>query len=235
MTKQTFQLLEEYMLSCMKDSAHDKDHIYRVLSYALQIADTEASVDYDVLITACLLHDIGRTDQFRNPALCHAIAGGEKAYQFLIESGFSEAFSVKVRRCIQQHRYRKSNPPDSPEAIILFDADKLDVTGAMGIARSLVYKGIVEEPLYTRKEDGTVSDGANDISPSFLHEYKFKLEKLYSRFYTKKGTEMAKERQAAAVLFYNSLLCEANSAHANGDILLEKILTNDSSEFAQRS
>lgn len=44
MEKQTYTLLENYMLSCMDDSAHDKEHIYRVLHSALEIAKTENDV-----------------------------------------------------------------------------------------------------------------------------------------------------------------------------------------------
>jgi uncharacterized protein len=79
---QTYKLFENYMLSCMDDSAHDKDHIYRVLYVALDIASHEADVNYDVLICACLLHDIGRREQYENPQLCHAHVGAEKAYNF---------------------------------------------------------------------------------------------------------------------------------------------------------
>ena len=82
MDKCTFDLLENYMLACMEDTAHDKEHIYRVLFNALEIAKSEDAVDYDVLICACLLHDIGRKEQFENPQLCHAQVGAEKAYQF---------------------------------------------------------------------------------------------------------------------------------------------------------
>ena len=85
-----FQLIEEYMLECMQDSAHDKEHIYRVLYVALDIAEQERHVDYDLLIAACLLHDIGRQEQFENPSLCHAVAGAEKARKFLLEKGFPE-------------------------------------------------------------------------------------------------------------------------------------------------
>ena len=60
MEKQPFSLLENYMHSCMGDSAHDREHIYRVLAYALEIAQTEIDENYDILIAACLLHDIGR-------------------------------------------------------------------------------------------------------------------------------------------------------------------------------
>lgn len=41
MTEKTYKLIENYMLTCMKDSAHDKEHIYRVLYNALDIASTE--------------------------------------------------------------------------------------------------------------------------------------------------------------------------------------------------
>lgn len=160
MTIGTYSLLENYMLSCMDDSAHDKDHIYRVLYHAMEIAKTLQDVDYDVLIAACLLHDIGRKEQFENPALCHASVGSEKAFAFLTAHGFEPEYAARVRHCIKTHRYRKNNLPESLEAKILFDADKLDVTGAMGIARTLIYKGIVSEPLYSLLPDGMVSDGA---------------------------------------------------------------------------
>ena len=216
MDKQTFSLLEDYMLSCMKDSAHDKEHIYRVLYHAMTIAKTEENVNYDVLIAACLLHDIGRKEQYENPKLCHAMVGGEKAFVFLAEHGFDDVYAQRVKHCIQSHRYRQNNPPQSLEAKILFDADKLDAVGAMGIARTLLYQGIVGDPLYTFVSDGTVSDGEQDTAPSFFHEYKFKLEKLYNRFFTEKAAEIAKERQVAAVSFYESLRQEVDSTYLLG-------------------
>ena len=222
MKSDTYTLLEKYMLSCMEDSAHDKEHIYRVLYNALDIAKTENNVDYDVLIGACLLHDIGRKEQYENPTLCHAVVGSEKAYKFLIEHGFDVTYAEKVKQCIQTHRYRKNNPPQSLEAKILFDADKLDAAGAMGIARTLMYKGIVSEPLYSLSPNGMVSDGENDTTPSFFQEYKYKLEKIYSNFYTPKGTEVARERQQAAIDFYNSLYQEISEAYKSGKGELNK-------------
>ena len=150
MKKETYKMIEGYMLSCMTDSAHDPEHIYRVLYSALQIAKTEENVDHDVLIVACLLHDIGRKEQFEDPALCHAEVGAKKAYQYLLNNGFSDDFAQKVRHCIITHRFRKSRQPETLEAKILFDADKLDVTGAMGIARTLMYKADMQEPIYRR-------------------------------------------------------------------------------------
>ena len=221
MNKTMFSFFENYMLGCMKDSAHDKDHVYRVLYNALDIAKhTYEEIDYDVLICACLLHDIGREEQFANPELCHAEVGSEKAYHWLIENQFAENFASRVKSCIQAHRFRKNNPPESIEAKILFDADKIDVSGAIGIARTLVYRGRVAEPLYSLNSDGSVSDGTNDRTSSFFREYKYKLENVYSHFYTERGAQIALKRQQAAVDFYNHLFSEINLSYKAGNDIL---------------
>ena len=222
MTNETYQLLENYMRSCMADSAHDTEHVYRVLFNALAIAQAEAEVDYDVLITACLLHDIGRREQFADPTVCHAAAGSEKAFRFLTENGFPPEFAEQVRHCILTHRFRKALPPQSIEAKILFDADKLDVTGAIGIARTLMYKADMAEPLYHVLPSGEISDGTEDLGPSFFREYKFKLEKLYDKFYTARGSELARSRQQIAASFYENLYREVNIGYAEGKEMLRK-------------
>lgn len=227
MTKEIYNLIESYMRSCMADSAHDAEHIYRVLYNALEIAKAEDGVDYDVLIAACLLHDIGRKEQFEDPALCHAMVGGEKAYAFLTENGFGAEFSQKVKRCIQTHRFRKSMQPESIEAKILFDADKLDVTGALGVARTLMYKGNVAEPIYNVLPDGTIGDGSGEEPPSFFREYKFKLEKLYDKFYTAKGAALAQERREIAAAFYESLYREVNTGYTSGSRMLQELIGED--------
>ena len=224
MEKRMFETVHSYMCECMSDSAHDKEHIYRVLNNALVIAQNENAVDYDILICACLLHDIGRIDQIHNPELCHAQVGSEKAYAFLTEIGCTEAFSKHVRDCIRTHRFRRDDTPESLEARILFDADKLDVVGAIGIARTLVYKGTVTEPLYTRRQDGTISNGNGDENPSFFQEYHRKLTKLYDRFYTRRGAELARERQFAAVSFYENIYTEVNRFDIQGRNRLFELL-----------
>lgn len=224
MTSELYQILEKRMLAIMDDSAHDAEHVYRVLYNALEIAKEETATDYDILIAACLLHDIGRPDQVADPTLCHAEVGSQKAYDFLLELGMGESFSEKVRHCILTHRFRKSLQSQTLEAKILFDADKLDVVGAIGIARTLQYRGTLTEPLYRHLPDGTISDGTHDIGHSFFREYKFKLEKLYDRFYTAKGAELAKERRGIAKAFYESLYKEVNKGYVSGQDTLKKIL-----------
>lgn len=223
MTAAFFQTVEAYMRTCMEDSAHDAQHIYRVLYAALELAqDTQA--DLDVLITACLLHDIGRQEQFADPSICHAVAGAEKAAAFLKSLSMPEDFIGAVCHCIRAHRFSKKSPPETLEAKILFDADKLDVVGAMGVARTLLYQGTMAQPLYTLTEDGFVSDGTDTDTPSFFQEYKRKLERLYDGFLTEKGQQAALRRKAAAVDFYNALLQEADQGYRHGRQYLQDLL-----------
>ena len=224
MNQGNYRLLEDYMRACMSDSAHDKDHVYRVLYAALDIAEYEFGVDYDVLVTACLLHDIGRQEQFECPEKCHAAVGAEKAVCFLLAHGFDRMFAERVQACIKSHRFRSDAPPESIEAKILFDADKIDVTGTIGIARTIFYQGQVSEPLYTLLPDGQVSDGTDDTEPSFFREYKYKLEGLYSKFYTKHGAKMAANRQASAAAFYRSMVEEVGESYRTGSRLLGEII-----------
>ena len=199
MDKTAYTLIESHMLARMRDSAHDRQHVYRVLDRALDIAETEAGVDYDVLIAACLLHDIGRDRQYENPALDHAAEGGNMAYDFLLSIGWTPERAARVRQCVFTHRYRCSRPPESLEAKILFDADKLDATGVMGVARTLLHQGQVGEPL-----------------ESFAQEYQFKLAKLYDKFYTARGRELAETRRESAARVYEALIEEAREAHNGG-------------------
>jgi len=210
-----YPAIEAYMQSCMTDSAHDQEHVYRVLHYALDIARHEGGADIEALSAACLLHDIGREEQFADSRVDHAVCGGEKAYRWLVKNGCSNGFAGAVRDCIRTHRYRSDDPPRSLEARILFDADKLEACGAMGIARTLLYKAQVDDPLYLLDESGGVSDGTDDASPSFFKEYRFKLENVYNKFYTQRGAELAAKRKAAAVNFYEALLNEVRGCYSN--------------------
>lgn len=204
MNNDQFKAIEAYMLKCAGDSAHDAEHIYRVLQNAKAIAKAEIKVDEDILITACLLHDIGRPEQFADPTVCHAQVGAKKAAAFLTGLGMDEAFIEAVCHCIRTHRFSNRVTPQTIEAKILFDADKLDVTGPLGIARTLQYQGKHDYPLYTRLPDGKIAN-QEDAEKSFFQEYHRKLKKLYDGFLTKEGARLAETYRATAEAFYDAL------------------------------
>lgn len=217
MKEQEYREIEQYMLETMRDSAHDQFHIYRVLYAALDIAEGEEAVDRELLITACLLHDIGRGKQEADPRVDHAAAGGEMAYGYLTGRGWEPERAARVRDCIASHRYRKGREPRSLEGKILFDADKLDVAGAVGIARTLIYRGQTGEPLYLLNERGEALTEPTDADrTTFFQEYHYKLKQLYGRFYTARATELAAARREAAEHFYEALFREVSTLHGEG-------------------
>lgn len=224
MNKKVYKEIESYMLEKMSDSAHDREHVYRVLYNALDIASFEKDADIDIIITSCLLHDIGRDIQFANPKLCHAVEGGKLAYSFLIEKGWTVEKAEHVKACITTHRFRSDNPPASIEAKILFDADKVDVTGAIGIARTLMFEGRTNCVLYINSEDGKILEETSESC--FVKEFNYKLNNLYKSFYTERASVLANQRKKAAEDYYNSLVSEVKSCQEKGIKSLENILEN---------
>lgn len=222
MKKEEYNKIEDYMKSCCGESVHDEEHIYRVLYNAIEIANGEKNVDTDILIAACLLHDIARIDELKNKAVDHAVYGSEKAYNWLISNGFDKAFAQQVSECIKAHRYRGNNIPDSIEAKILFDADKIDAAGFMGIARTLMYKGVIGQPLYV-KENGKILDGT-DGNKSFFNEYTYKLSKVYDRLFTDKAKQMTERMKRDAQYFYETLYNDLNSSNIQGQEAIRSLL-----------
>ncbi|MCL2286808.1 MAG: HD domain-containing protein [Firmicutes bacterium] len=229
MTKQDYTIIENYMLTHITDSAHDKHHIYRVLNAAVDIASHEQGIDMGVLVAACLLHDIGRSVQMANPAVCHAKAGGQMAFDFftshnLLSQKWHPRQARHVQDCISTHRYRGDSPPQTIEAKILFDADKLEAAGVIGIARTLIFSGHIDGPLYTLNEGGRIITGTADVDTgTFFQHYNHKLKNVYDSFYTARAKEIAQKRKNAAENFYNALYAEVTDNIKSGTQLTEVI------------
>jgi uncharacterized protein len=129
----------------------------------------------------------------------------ELSEKILGEFSYTSVQISHVQECIRTHRFRGMERPESIEAKILFDADKLDATGCIGIARTLMYKGIIGEPLYSFDMDSLAIDYD---SPSFIREYNCKLSKIVQQLYTKRALELWEMRNSHAHKFYEELLFE---------------------------
>lgn len=180
------------LLSCMRanigDATHAEDHIFRVTSAAREIAQTEKNVDEEALLCACLLHDIGRREQLENPSRLHAAVGAEKARAFLAENGWSEAFAARVSQIIAAHSSREMAARGGIEEKILFDADKLDMLGSVGLCRAIAYAVGEGEPIYDAR------DLAQKPSPdggTMLREVENDLAFASGAFFTRRAQELA--------------------------------------------
>ena len=224
MKKSMYNIIEKYMFECMKDSAHDPEHIFRVLYLSLNIASKiNENIDYNVLIASCLLHDIGREEQFKNDKICHAEIGGLMAKEYLLNNGWIEKDAEHVKNCISTHRFRGNNIPETIEAKILFDADKLDVVGNLGISRTLMYKGNIGNNLYEIKNNELCFGNNKEDEETFLKEYNFKLKNLYDKFYTDEAKEMAKVQKEYAQYFYDKLVNQILEIYKSKEIINEYI------------
>lgn len=134
--------------------AHDINHVMRVHTLCLVLANYEPKVDLEVLRTAALLHDIARTKEDKNGregilSIDHAVLGAEMSERILRDLEYPQEKIAKIKHCITSHRFRGDNPPRTVEAKILSYADKLDVLGATGVARSFTIGGENGQRIYS--------------------------------------------------------------------------------------
>lgn len=190
------------------DSAHDFDHILRVLAMAEKIARAEGA-DVAVVRAAALLHDIARADEDRGAQIDHADASADQARVLLMKQGASAEFAERVAGAIRAHRFRGNKQPESLEGQVLFDADKLDSIGAIGVARAFSIAGSLNQRLYADSDEtamATRDQHNSDHSP--VAEYRIKLSKLRERFHTPTARAIAEARHEFMVEFFERLAAE---------------------------
>jgi len=212
----------EKELNQEKDSAHDIDHIMRVYALAMTIAASEKEVDLDILQAAVLLHDIGGAKEANDPSgeTDHAVIGAEMARPILEDFEFSAEQIKHIQACILSHRYRTENKPQTIEAKIVFDADKLDAVGAIGLARDFAWIGRQGAKIYKvanideyikENQGGKLNGRVQDKSKHSAHiqfetKHKFLLDKLY----TETAKKIAQERLNYYKEFLDRLEKEVN-------------------------
>lgn len=194
---------EEYMKKHMKlDSSHDINHVYRVLHMAMDIVQTETA-DAEIVYLAAVLHDVGRRyEDEQNKS--HALIGADMAYEFLVNNKYDRDRATWISDCIRSHRQSDKIEPATIEGKILFDADKLDFTGTMGISRTLMSMGKMNKPLYDIVDNFTSAGG------HFFDYYDSVLSKVYEKFYTDRAKEIAHKRKEISDVFVNQLKNEIN-------------------------
>ena len=195
------------------DSVHDFDHILRVYHMAERLAKEE-NVDLEILRAAALLHDaVGGAPNSATRGSHHLISA-EFAGEVLTQEGWSEERIATVQHCIRAHRYRSDGEaPQTIEARILFDADKLDVLGAIGAARTVAYAAINNQPFYAEPSEKFVRSGQKEPGEphSAYHEYLFKLRKIKGILFTKTARKLAEARDAYLKEFFQQLAAEITS------------------------
>ncbi len=186
------------------DAAHDFDHVRRVLALVRRIGPAEGA-DMRILEVATLLHDIARGEEVRC-GVDHARVGAERAREIVREWGYDEDEAEAIAQAIAAHRFRNDCRPETVEARVLYDADKLDAIGAIGIGRAFAYAGRTGQRLWS-----PVPPGARAVQPidpanhSPVIEFAVKLSRLAGSLYTETARAVARERHDVMAAFFERL------------------------------
>jgi uncharacterized protein len=187
--------------------SHDWEHTLRVFDLCRRIGAVEQA-DMEVLLVAAYLHDIGRCYQDRsNGAVCHAEKGCQMAEPIVDKLPLSAEQKGNILHCIRSHRFRGNHRPETIEAKVLFDADKLDAIGAVGVARAFLFAGEVGARLHN-PDVRPEKTRPYSIDDTGYREYQLKLRLIKDRILTNEGRRMAQERHTFMEDFFKRFLAE---------------------------
>lgn len=191
------------------EAVHDFDHVLRVLRLAERIARAEQA-DRSIVRAAALLHDVGR-EEAQIAGIDHAVLAARRARQLL--TGLPAAQVEAVTHAIAAHRFRTAPEPSTLEAKVLFDADKLDAIGAIGVARAFAYGGAHGQrlwvPMASVDLDRWMAQGDDPNGHTPVHEFVVKLSRIKDRLFTETGRRIAAGRHQVMVEFFERLTKEA--------------------------
>ncbi len=184
------------------DAVHAFDHVLRVLALAERVGRAEGA-DLEIVRPAALLHDAGR-EAAEAQGFDHAAFAAARAREILV--GQPRERVEAVAHAVAAHRFRAEPEPTTLEAQVLFDADKLDAIGAVGVARAFAYGGARGQRLWAPAEAVDVArwtaEGDDPGEHTPVHEFVVKLSRIKERLFTPSGRSIAEERHAAMVAFF---------------------------------
>lgn len=186
------------------NSCHEWEHTERVYNMAMHIGKKE-NADLEILSLAAILHDIARKEQDEsNGKIDHAEKGAILAKEILKKHNLSKEKIENIIHCIETHRYRNDKIPQTKEAKVLYDADKLDAMGAVGIGRAFSFAGHVGAKVHNKNTDLSKTKSYS-IDDTAWREYEVKLKHLKDKMLTDEGKRIAKERHEFMKIFFDRL------------------------------
>lgn len=178
------------------DPAHDIAHIHRVWANVRTIAKGEAGpVDWTVLRAATVFHDLVNLPKDALNRGQASRLSADAADPVLQRLGLSVAQRDQIAHAIVAHSYSAQVRPETIEACILRDADRLDALGAIGIARMMSVTGGLGRPLYDPNDPFADARDLDDARWGLDH-FETKLLRLPETMATKTGRRIAQDRVA---------------------------------------
>ncbi len=174
------------------DTAHDEGHVRRVVANARKLAEAEGA-DLAVVVPAAWLHDcvtIAKNSPQRSSA---SRLAADRAGAFLRTADYPAEHTPGIEHAIEAHSFSARVTPQTIEAKVVQDADRLEALGAVGIARTLITGGANGTPFYDLTEPFPVTRHADDRT-SIIDHFFTKLLKLAGTMQTVAGRTAAQQR-----------------------------------------
>jgi uncharacterized protein len=187
------------------DAAHDRAHVERVVATARRLAQ-DAGAQMEVVRPAAWLHDcvVVPKDHPRREQAAQLAA--EAAGGFLRDADYPSRWIAPIEHAVAAHSYSGDVAPETIEAKVVQDADRLDALGAVGIARCFMVGGALDHALYDPDDPFCDARPPDDDTYALDHFYD-KLLGLPETMQTEAGREEA-ERRAAFMRSYIDRLAD---------------------------
>ena len=189
------------------DGSHDRSHLLRVWRNATSIAGQEPECDRSVLTAAVILHDCVAVEKNSPRRSMASRLAASRARTILTERGWDAARIDATAHAIEAHSFSAGIVPETLEARIVQDADRLDAIGAIGIARCFYVAGRMGSALYDPEDPQAVHRDLDDQHFALDH-FGAKLFKVVGNFQTKAGQALAEVRVRTMRGFVEALLDE---------------------------
>jgi uncharacterized protein len=189
------------------DGSHDHSHLLRVARNAMDIARAEAGCDRRVLTAAVILHDCVAVEKNSPQRSRASRLAAARSREVLTRLGWEPTLIDQATHAIEAHSFSAGIAPETLEARIVQDADRLDAIGAIGIARCFYVAGRMGSGLYD-PNDPSATHRELDDGAFALDHFRVKLFQVAGKFQTKTGQALADARTRTMELFVQALLSE---------------------------
>ncbi len=214
------QRFERWILThhAQDDAAHDLSHFRRVWATATQLAAGE-EVDRLVLLTACYFHDIVSLPKNHPERSRSSMMAAEKTLAIL-QSAFADFPADRypaVSHAIEAHSFSAKIAPETLEAKIVQDADRLEALGAIGLARVFAVSGALGVALFDAEDPFARQRGLDDKQYALDH-FQTKLLTLPSTMQTEQGRHLAQHNADFLLTYMAKLSAELKGEYEMLDL-----------------
>lgn len=193
--EEVIQATEKYVRHFFKDegTGHGFDHTQRVWLNAQKLQKSEGG-DAFLVEMAALLHDVADEKLVADPAKVTLAL-----HEWLLSINVPQTVITQMQQIIDSVGFKGGNgyAPQTIEAKIVQDADRLDAIGAIGIARTLLYSGATGQELYNENilvRETMTNEAYRKMPSTCINHFYEKLLKIKDLMQTAAAKEEAQKR-----------------------------------------